>query len=172
MVMYHPDKYKVHNDALDRFCHAFNEVALQEGGLLLMKPSEMENFREDGEIFYLPTGAHTLYDFEKRNKYYDSCGFAFRDFGQFERKIQKPEISLSIQCCKDETCFCMAWHEDFKKEQIKYIGSVTASGKKEFTGKRFTTAFQELKYREMDKFYRMLTKAFTTNQFNGSSLKI
>lgn len=170
--MYHPDKYSHHNEALDRFCAAFNEASKKEGGLLFMKQSDIENFREDGEIVYLPTGAITLYDFEKRNKYYGTCGFTFPDFGQFERKIQKPEISLSIQCSKDEKCFCIAWHEDFKKEQIKYIGSVTGLGNKEFKGKRFTTAFKELKYSEIDKFYKMILKAFSGKVFNASCFQL
>jgi hypothetical protein len=170
--MFHPDKYMPHNKALDKFISIFNSVSKKEGALLKMMQSEIENFREDGEIIFLPNGAKTLYDFEKRNRYYDTCGFSFKDFGQFERKIQKPEISLSIQCSKDEKCFCMAWHEDFKKEQIKYIGSVTGRGNKEYTGKRFTTAFKELKYSEMDQFYKILVKAFSSNNFNSSCFEI
>jgi len=75
--MYHPDKYNPHNEALDRFISIFNEVAKKEGEQLFMKPSDIENFREDGEIIFKPTGANTLYDFEKRNRYYDTCGNFF-----------------------------------------------------------------------------------------------
>jgi hypothetical protein len=166
--MYHPDKYQLHNEALKRFCAAFNAAAAQCDNIILMKPSDGENFRDDGEIVYQPDGTKILYDFEKRNRYYHTCSFPFKDFGQFERKIQKPEISLSIQCSHDEQCFCIAWHDDFRKEPVKQIGSVTATGAKEFTGKRFTRAFRELKYSEMETFYRMLKKAFAQRTFNAS----
>lgn len=137
-----------------------------------MESSRVENFREDGKIICLSVNQYLLYDFEKRDRYYDSCGFRFKDFGQFERKIQKPEIALSIQCSKDEKCFCIAWHEDFKKEEIKYIGSATASGKKEYTGKRFTKAFREMNYNEMNIFYHILLKAFTTKKLNASCFQL
>lgn len=170
--MYHPDKYGHHNDALEKFCNVFNEAAAKVGGLILMKASEVENFREDGEIIYKPTGKRILYDFEKRFSYYDSCGsFKFDTFGQFERKIQKPEITLSIQCSRDERCFIIAWHEDYKKEKIVYMHSRTASGGTENTGKRFTKDFLELSYAEMDKFYKILEKAFNSG-FNCQSFKI
>ena len=170
--MYHPDKYRPHNEALDRFCTLFNQVAAKLGNLLCMQPSAIENFREDGNIFYTLTGASILYDFEMRDRHYNSCGFPFKDFGQFERKILKPEIALSIQCSKDEKCFCIAWHEDFKKEQIKNIGSRIGSGGKEYTGKRFTVAFKEIKYSDMEDFYLMLLKAFSDKTFNATCFKI
>jgi len=170
--MYHPDKYHPHNEALGRFCEAFNDVARNAGDLIFIRTSDTENFIEDGEIIYRATNKSILYDFEKRNSYYNTCGFPFLDFGQFERKIKKPDISLSIQCSKDEKCFCIAWHEDFKKETIKYIGSLTGYGNKEHTGKRFTKKFKELNYSEMDQLYQMLLKAFTSNNFNSSCFEI
>jgi len=172
MQMYHPDKYNSHNKALERFCSVFNETANKEDKTIYMKPSEIENFIEDGEILYIPTGQKILYDFEKRNSYYMKCGFPFEDFGQFERKIEKSEIYLSIQCSKDEKCFCIAWHEDFKKEQIHYIGSATSYGNKEYSGKRFTKSFLEIKYTEMKLFYNILLKAFINKTFNSSCFNL
>lgn len=133
-----------------------------------MQPSTTENFREDGEIFHSVTGQKILYDFEKRNSYYDAYGkFKFSTFGQFERKIQKPEIALSIQCSKNQDGFIIAWHADYQKEKIVYLHSKTASGT-ENTGKRFTKDFIEIRYSEMSLFYKMLAKAFTTKNFNAS----
>jgi len=170
--MYHPDKYGHHNDALKKFCKTFNEAASKAGDLIFMKPSDTENFREDGEIIYKPTSKMILYDFEKRFSYYDSCGrFKFDTFGQFERKIQKSEIALSIQCSRDEMCFIIAWHEDYKEEKIVYLHSITASGGTENTGKRFTKNFLELSYSDMGKFYKILEKAFIS-EFNCQSFKI
>lgn len=170
--MYHPDKYQLHNEALSRFCAAFNAAAARLDNQLHMQPSERENFRDDGAIVYRPDGARILYDFEKRMTHYNTCSFPFKDFGQFERKIQKPEISLSIQCSQDEQCFCIAWHDDFRKEAIKQLGSVTASGSKEFTGKRFTRQFRELQYTQMGTFYQMLKKAFVLRTFNASCFQL
>ena len=158
--------------ALERFCKTFNEVARRMGNEINMKVSEIENFRDDGEIVHIPTGRKILYDFEKRFTYYDECGrFKFTTFGQFERKIQKSEISCSIQCSKDEKCFILAWHDDYKKEKIEYVGSKTASGRFERTGKRFTKDFLEIKYSEMNKFYNILKKAFKEG-FNCRSFNI
>lgn len=170
--MYHPDKYGHHNNALENFCKTFNAAAVKAGDLIYMKPSDIENFREDGEIIFRKTGKMILYDFEKRFTYYDACGrFKFDTFGQFERKIQKPEISLSIQCSSDEKCFIIAWHEDYKKEKIVYIRSKTGSGGTEGTGKRFTKDFLELSYNNMDKFYKILLKAFEGG-FNKQSFNV
>jgi len=134
-----------------------------------MHPSATENFREDGEIVFSSGNRKILYDFEKRFSYYDNYGcFKFDSFGQFERKIQKPEISLSIQCSKNENGFIIAWHEDYKNEDIIYLNSKTANGL-EKTGKRFTKKFKELRYTEMQIFYQVLLNAFTKNSFNATS---
>lgn len=170
--MYHPEKYIHHNKALDHFCALFNEAAARLGDLIYMKPSAIENFREDGEIVYKLQNTRILYDFEKRFSYYDNYKmFKFDTFGQFERKIQKPEISLSIQCSKNEDGFIIAWHEDYRQEKIAYINSRTANGW-EKTGKRFTKKYRELAYHEMERFYKILNKAFTENRFNASCFEL
>lgn len=170
--MYHPDKYSSHNEALEKFCETFNQAAVKEDDKIFMKPSDIENFREDGEIIYKPADKRILYDFEKRFSYFDECNkFKFDTFGQFERKIQKPEIALSIQCSKDEKCFIIAWHEDYKKEKIVYLRSRTGSGGTEGTGKRFTKDYLQLSYAEMDKFYKILLKAFA-HGFNLQSFNV
>ena len=46
--MYHPEKYIHHNKALDQFCALFNEAEARLENLIHMKPSTIENFREDG----------------------------------------------------------------------------------------------------------------------------
>ena len=152
--MYHPKKYEAHNKALKYFIQKFNEIAYKKGNELEMYDQEVENFRDDGGIIYKLDNTKVLYDFEKRFTYYDCCGgFKYNTLGQFERKIRKPEIKLSIQCSKDEKCFMLAWHEDYVKETRQNIGSVTASGEKEYDGKRFTKDYIELTYEQMDKLY-------------------
>lgn len=164
--MYHPGKYQAHNQSLDKFCELFNQTAAKLGKELAMIVNRNENFKDDGCVAYLPAKKKILYDWEKRDRYYQSHGFPFEDFGQFERKIQKPEIFLSIQAAKNEEAFCIAWHNDFRKEAIKHIGSVTENGSKEYNGKRFTKKFKELRYNEMDTLYYVLLKAFQEKKFD------
>ena len=170
--MYHPSKYAHHNNALDKFCAVFNDISKASGDLIYMQTSDIENYREDGEIIYRPTNQNILHDFEKRFTYYDTFkSFRFDTFGQFERKISKPEISLSIQCSKDESGFIIAWHEDYKKEKIVYMNSKTATGY-EKTGKRFTKNYIEISYAEMNKFYQILINAFLNNSFNSTCFNL
>jgi hypothetical protein len=143
--MYFSDKYKDHNLALDKFSLIFNNYAssLPEEKLL-MKVQKIENFRDDGCIVFIKDSIKIKYDFEKRFSYYSSFGsFSFDELGQFERKISKPEIALSIQCSEDETGFVFAWHSDYLNEEKKFIKSKTSSGF-EGTAKRFTKKFIEL----------------------------
>ena len=171
--MYHPDKYENHNTALKKFIGAFNKVASQKGGKLEMYYQEVENFRDDGGIIYKPRRSRILYDFEKRFSYYDTCKkFKFASLGQFERKLRKPEIKLSIQVSTDEKCFMIAWHADYKKEERILLGSKTATGRKEYDGKRFTKDFIELSYGQFDKLYDILLYAFEKRAFDKSSFKI
>lgn len=168
--MYHADKYEAHNEALKKFIEVFNEVAKSKGNELEMYHQKVENFRDDGGIIYRPNNMYILYDFEKRFSHYDSCKkFKFKTLGQFERKLRKPEIKLSIQCSLNEHCFMVAWHQDFINESKQNIGSVTANGKREYSGKRFTKDFIELTYKQMDKFYDILIYAFQYNKFNKAS---
>lgn len=170
--MYYPSKYDEHNESLKRFVKLFNETAGKLGGRIVMRIRENENFRDDGIIQDCKTDMQILFDWEKRQSYYTKCGFPFDTFGQFERKIKKEEILLSIQCSQNEDCFCIAWHEDFKDENIEFIPSATESGEPEFTGKRFTKKFLELRYDEMDKFYKILENAFDRRTFNSTTFKL
>ena len=170
--MYHPSKYQPHNESLKKFIEEFNKCSKKLGGRIFMKMRENENFRDDGVIVDTKTQKEILFDWEKRHSHYENCGFPFDTFGQFERKIRKEEISLSIQCSKNEDCFCIAWHEDFKKENVKNTPTKNEDGTCETTGKRYTKKFLELKYSEMDKFYKILEKAFDEECFNSNSFKI
>jgi len=170
--MYHPKKYNEHNSSLRRFVERFNKCSNQNKWDIKMEINERENFMDDGLIKDEKTRKELSFDWEKRHTYYETCGFPFKEFGQFERKIKKHEIKLSIQCSKKEDCFCLAWHSDFKKENILNIGSATESGKKEYSGKRFTTKFIELKYNEMNKLYKILRIAFDREWFDSRTFDI
>lgn len=165
--MYHPNKYKEHDDSLNRLIKAFNEVAIKMGNEVQMYFQEQENFRDDGGIVYIETGQKILYDFEKRHNYYDTCkGLKFSTLGQFERKIAKEEIKLSIQSCSDESCLVIAWHEDYKSESKEFINSATENGENEKNAKRFTRDFIEIEYARLDILYLILVDAFKNETFN------
>lgn len=170
--MYHPGKYDEHNKSLKRFVDKFNKVEEEISSDIVMEIHKHENFIDDAIIIDKKTDKKLSFDWEKRNTHYTDYGFPFKDFGQFERKIKKPKIELSIQCCKSENGFCIAWHSDFKKEKIKNIGSVTEKGDKEFNGKRFTKKFMELNYAEMEKFHKILRKAFDEDALNCESFDL
>lgn len=159
--MYHPEKYESHNESLQRFIDIFNDIAQQKGNKLKMEFRETENYIDDGHIVFLETGDAIIFDWEKRFRYYDTYGFPFDTFGQFERKIQKEEIELSIQCSKDESAFCYAWHSDFLKETPERVPSITGSGSYENNPKRFTKKFYELRYDEIEKFHNSVLEKFT-----------
>ena len=163
--MYYKQKYKDHNDALFRFMKKFNNVSYHFNNELKMYLQKNENYRDDGGIVYLPGNVKLLYDFEKRHSYYYTFGkFPFKELGQFERKIAKQEIQLSIQCSKDETGFVYAWHDDFRNEQKQFVKSKTSTGFEE-NAKRFTSNFEEINYKSMADFYGKVLFWFKSENF-------
>lgn len=156
--MYHADKYEEHNKSLERFVIEFNFVKNKINGNLSMHIQKLENYNDDGYIEDISSRNKLFFDWEKRHSYYLSYGFPFESFGQFERKIIKKDILFSIQCSKDESAFCFAWHKDFFIEAKRNIGSITANGNYEYNPKRFTKRFLEFKYEDIQKFYSMLEK--------------
>ncbi len=171
--MYHSSKYEEHDKALNYLINEFNKVSLSLGNEVEMYFQKEENFRDDGGVIHTRTQQKFLYDFEKRHNYYDSCNkLKFSTLGQFERKIQKDEIKLSIQSCSDESCFVLAWHEDYIKEDKAYINSATQDGVGEQNAKRFTKDFVEISYAQLDVLYYIFKDAFEYNNFNKKSFSL
>tara|TARA_Y100000766_G_C18906346_1_gene605978 strand:+ start:706 stop:1221 length:516 start_codon:yes stop_codon:yes gene_type:complete len=163
--MYFPDKYQSHNEALDRFVILFNRCSHKKKSRITMNSEKIENFRDDGFIQF-PDNSILKYDFEKRFNYYPKFGeFRFSDLGQFERKISKKEISLSIQCSTDESGFVFAFHEDLYKEEKKYISSKTRNGY-ERTAKRFTKNFYECSSENIIRFHNMIENCYKNKNFS------
>ncbi|WP_418178993.1 hypothetical protein ACNSOO_08705 [Aliarcobacter lanthieri] len=170
--MYYPNKYEEHNIAQRKLIEIFNQTANKLGSEVEMYFQEHENFRDDGGIIYKSTGEKILYDFEKRHTYYNTYkNFRFTELGQFERKIQKNEIKLSVQISTDESGLILAWHEDYVRKNVNYIKSKTEDGKGEINGKRFTSDFIEISYKNIEIFYHILVKAFKEKKFNKESFK-
>ena len=119
-----------------------------------------------------PDSSSIKYDFEKRFNYYSSYNeFQFQDLGQFERKIAKKEILLSIQSSSDETGFLFAFHYDLLKEEKKFISSKTSTGY-EKTAKRFTKKFLEISYEDIALFQKMLLNCYEFKNFSYEGCKL
>ena len=169
--MYYSERYQEHNKALDRFVSVFNKNSNLNNYDLSMFVQKIENFRDDGWIKF-PDSSSVKYDFEKRFTYYPSYDeFQFKDLGQFERKIAKKEILLSIQSSSDETGFLFAFHSDFLREEKKFISSKTSTGY-EKTAKRFTKNFLEISYKDMAVFQKMLLNCYESKNFSHDGCKL
>mgnify|MGYP001174904920 CR=1 FL=1 len=169
--MFYPSRYEDHNNALKNFIKLFNLKSIAGNHNLKMSSNLNENYYDDGNILNEINKREISFDFEKRFKYFDTYGFKFKTLGQFERKIIKSKIKLSIQCSTDEKSFLVAWHEDFYKEKKYKTYSSTESNIKENNPKRYTQDFLEIRYDSMDYFLKIISNSFNKNQYNKSTFK-
>jgi len=174
--MYYSDRYNDHNNALKRFINIFNTNGRKFGGYVWMVYHEKENYRDDGIIIYRPQMRSISYDFEKRHTAYWNYGrYTFDTLSQFERKLIKPELDLSIQCSTAEDGVLIAWHSDFLLAPIETYRAKTQNGYEENMMCRKTKHFKEYYYLEsgentgMDELYNVLLRAFINYQFNYRS---
>jgi len=156
--------YPHHESSLRSFTEVFN--AQKDGLSLVMQIYQTENYRDDGVIVDTRTGKRITFDWEKRDRYFKSGKFRFSTLWQFERKIKKDEIGLSLQCDSDETAVLVAWHRDWLKEPIKTRRLLTDSPGKETAQVRETSHFTIYCYSEIRKFRTMLARALTTDCFD------
>ena len=88
--------------------------------------------------------------------------------GQYERKIIKPSIKISLQCDSTETEVTVAWHEDWKREKIVQLN--LASDSHDQSGKaRYTEHFKIYLYKNIAELKEMLNRAFEQRKFNKNS---
>ena len=99
--MKRPSMYNRHEDSLKAFVEKFNNV--KDDLRLVMQIYNTENFRDDGVIVDTKTEKRITFDWKIRDRYFKSGKFVFKELGQFERKLKKGEIGLSLQCDQDET---------------------------------------------------------------------
>ncbi|MBU4501687.1 MAG: hypothetical protein KKA79_03790 [Nanoarchaeota archaeon] len=128
-----------------------------------------ENFRDDGVITF-EDGNSIIFDWEKRDAHWTGDRFPFSELGQFERKLQKQEIKLSIQCNKEEKTFAIGWHEDWLKEN-KIRRNLATNNVDESGVVRYTSKFKVYSYDEIDKFMDVIIKAFKKSAFNYRSFE-
>ncbi len=164
--MKRPSMYDKHESSLKQFSDLFN--AQEDKYPLVMQIYQTENFRDDGVIVDTKTGKRVTFDWEIRDKYFRSGKFRFPTAGQFERKLKKDEIGLSLQCDSNETAVLVGWHEDWLKEYPKTISLSTDSSKRERGKIRYTANFKIYSYKNVLMFREMLTRALRKSTYNHS----
>jgi hypothetical protein len=162
--MKRPSMYDQHERSLKRFADLFNGV--RDGLPLVMQTYHTENYRDDGIIVNTRSGKRIAFDWEYRDRYFESGKFPFQRVGQFERKLKKDEIGLSLQCDRDETAVVVAWHTDLLREKPVKRGLATDSEREEQGTVRFTEHFRIYHYSDLKTLRRMLHCALQTETFD------
>lgn len=161
--MYRSSKYALSAESLNKFSVLFKAESSYPN--ITINPIEKETFVDDGFIRNESTGETIGFDWEIRDKYFANCKFTFDSLGQFERKIIKPSIELSIQCDSTQTGIIVAWHQDWKNEAK--VSKKLATDTYDQDGQvRYTKHFKIYSYKEIKKFKEMLARAFATKEFN------
>lgn len=165
--MQRPTFYSKHNKSLEKFANLFNSE--KKYPRLRIEPIQEETFRDDGFIIDAHTNKRIGFDWEIRDRYFSNCHFQLPTLRQFERKIIKDEIDISIQCDSTETGIIVAWHEDFKMGKRFIQPSKTDFSHKENAWVRETNHFRVYSYENISDFKEMLIRAFVNNQYNHNS---
>ena len=119
MGMHYAHRYTEHNESLARFAAKFNSIGDKD---IQLKINEVENYYDDASFIYGfgDDAVSFKMDWQKRYEHYFRFkGFRFKDLWQWDRKMKKPEIFLSMQCSTDETGLLVAWHEDFSPDKMR-----------------------------------------------------
>ena len=161
--------YNEHNESLKDFSRLFNFNKSYPH--LRFIPNRTETHNNDGIIYNELTGAFIGFDWEYRYKYFSNCQFQFDSLRQYERKLLKPSIQLSIQCDSTETGIAVAWHSDWLVEEQENLNLATGSSEKQHETVRYTKKFKIYEYNSenMSVFKEMLNRAFSTGKFSSES---
>lgn len=164
--MYRPSKYDKHNETLEYFANLFNtETSVTD---IIMSPNKEETFDNDGYFIDLNTGEKIGFDWEYRDRYFKNGNFCFDSLGQYERKLRKASIRISLQCDSTQTAVLVAWHEDFLLEDKVRLSLATDYNQKQNGDVRYTKEFKIYRYGEIKEFKQMLKRAFITKTENCS----
>lgn len=164
--MYRASMYDKHDTSMEKFVKLFNNSLSYPN--LKIEPITEETFIDDGNIVDEKTKQSVGFDWEYRDRYFSNGVFSFDTLGQYERKIIKPSIKLSLQCDSTETAVAVAWHEDWRLEDIVKLNLATDS--KDQLGKvRYTKHFKIYFYENIAELKKMINRAFEQKQFNKNS---
>ncbi|NQT96676.1 MAG: hypothetical protein HQ562_02940 [Candidatus Marinimicrobia bacterium] len=162
--MKRPSMYQRHEDSLLKFTNLFN--AVKDGLPLVMQIYQTENYRDDGVIVNTKTGKRVAFDWEIRDKYFSNGKFQFKELRQFERKIKKEEIGLSLQCDREETALLVAWHEDWLLSDPIPVKLSTDYKWSEHNLVRSTRHFKIYLYSDLKIFRSMLVRVLKSETYN------
>lgn len=163
--MYRPSMYNKHDESMFRFAELFNTCS--GSNKIEMHPNEKESYDNDGIFTDIETGIQIGFDWEYRDKYFANCKFAFSSLGQYERKIRKPSIQLSIQCDSTQTGIAVAWHKDWMKEMQETRSLATDYVTKEQGVIRYTNKFKIYSYQDISSFKEMVERAMQTGIYSA-----
>lgn len=163
--MYRPSMYNMHDESMFRFAELFNECPVCKE--VEMRPNEKETYDNDGVFVNVGTGIRIGFDWEYRDKYFANCKFRFSSLGQYERKISKNSIQLSIQCDSTQTGIAVAWHRDWLKEMQEKRSLATDYDTKEQGVIRYTSKFRIYSYQEVSSFKQMISRAMQTGVYSA-----
>lgn len=155
--MYRPSMYDKHDESMLRFADKFNQCNAYQD--VVMRPNEEETFDNDGYFVNTSNNIKIGFDWEYRDKYFTNGKLQFKTLGQYERKLRKSSIQISIQCDSTETAIAVGWHEDWLKEAQEKRRLDTDYKVKENGSTRYTDKYVIYRYEEIDQFKQMLSMA-------------
>lgn len=163
--MYRPSMYNKHNETMTKFAELFNNSPASPH--IEMRPNLEETFDNDGIFIDTVTKESIGFDWEYRDRYFADCKLVFPTLGQYERKLKKPSIQLSIQCDSTETGVAVGWHEDWLQEEREKRSLRTDSSQKENGSTRYTTRFKIYSFEQMDSFKDMVARAMQKKEYSS-----
>ncbi len=155
--MYRPSMYQKHDETMLNFAELFNNC--HEHRHILMRPNPEETFDNDGVFVDVNTNNSIGFDWEYRDAHFANCHFDFNSLGQYERKLQKPSIQLSIQCDSTVTGIAVGWHEDWLSERKEMRSLLTDSIVRERGTIRYTKKFRIYSFEQVNIFKAMIANA-------------
>lgn len=155
--MYRPTLYSKHDQTMNGFANLFNRFP--DYRHIEKRPNPVETYDNDGVFLDHLHKRKIGYDWEYRDRYFANCIFQYPTLGQFERKIRKPSIQISLQCDSTETGIAAAWHSDWKLEAQQHLDLRTDYEEKEKGTTRYTNKFKIYSYEKIGDFKRMIAAA-------------
>ncbi len=168
--MYRPSMYNKHDETMLNFAEIFNQSPVCEN--IKMRPNSEETYDNDGIFIDLNINRSIGYDWEYRDRYFANCEFEFDSLGQYERKLIKPSIQISLQCDSTETGIAVGWHEDWLQEEREKRALRTDSSQKEQGSIRYTTRFKIYSFEDVDIFKSMVARAMQMHIYSSEIFDI
>lgn len=163
--MYRPSMYNKHDETMLHFAELFNSCSVCRN--IEMLPNVIETYDNDGTFADRSTNQTIGFDWEYRDKYFKYGKFAFKELGQYERKLKKPSIQISLQCDSTETAIAVGWHEDWLLEEEEKRAMRTDHLWKEKGSVRYTTRFKIYSFEQVDIFKKMIARAMGLQTYSS-----